>query len=33
MNKTDQVMTTIRLGGQLGKLFGKVHHRLIRTTG
>ena len=28
-----EVMTTIRLGGQLGKLFGKVHHRLIRTTG
>ncbi len=28
-----EVMTTIRLGGQLGKLFGKLHHRLIRTTG
>lgn len=34
MNEVNQeVMTTIRLGGQLGKLFGKVHKRLIRTTG
>lgn len=34
MNVANQeVMTTIRLGGQLGKMFGKVHQRLIRTTG
>lgn len=34
MNEVNQeVMTTIRLGGQLGKIFGKVHQRLIRTTG
>lgn len=34
MNVVNQeVMTTIRLGGQLGKIFGKVHQRLIRTTG
>jgi len=34
MNEANQeVMTTIRLDGPLGKLFGKIHHRLIRTTG
>lgn len=27
-----EVMTRIELGGQLGKLFGKIHHRMIRTT-
>ena len=27
-----EVMTRIELGGVLGKSFGKVHHRLIRTT-
>lgn len=27
-----ETMTTIRLGGVLGKIFGKVHHRLISTT-
>lgn len=27
-----EVMTTIRLGGALGKLFGKMHHRVIRDT-
>lgn len=26
-----EVMTRIELGGSLGKTFGKVHHRLIRT--
>lgn len=29
---TDEVMTRIELSGALGKLFGKTHHRLIRTT-
>jgi predicted phage tail protein len=27
-----EVMTRIELGGQLGKLFGRVHYRMIRTT-
>ncbi|CDL35944.1 Phage tail fibers [Enterobacter hormaechei] len=27
-----EVMTRIELGGVLGKTYGKVHHRLIRTT-
>lgn len=27
-----EVMTRIELGGELGKLFGKVHHRLISKT-
>jgi len=27
-----EIMTTIELGGVLGKTFGKVHHRLISTT-
>lgn len=32
MNKlNDEVMTTIRMGGPLGKTFGKTHQRLIRT--
>jgi predicted phage tail protein len=30
--KMSEVMTRIELGGVLGKTFGKVHHRLIRTT-
>lgn len=33
MNKlNDEVMATIRMGGPLGKIFGKTHQRLIRTT-
>ncbi|KNC91303.1 tail assembly protein [Trabulsiella odontotermitis] len=28
-----EVMTRIELGGVLGKTFGRVHYRLIRTTG
>lgn len=33
MNKlNDEVMATIRMGGPLGKTFGKTHQRLIRTT-
>ncbi|WP_413499134.1 tail assembly protein [Buttiauxella gaviniae] len=32
MNKlNDEVMTTIRMSGPLGKTFGKTHQRLIRT--
>ncbi|RJT50293.1 tail assembly protein [Rahnella variigena] len=27
------IMTKIELGGSLGKIFGKTHHRLIRTVG
>lgn len=27
-----EVMTRIELGGQLGKLFGRVHYRMVRTT-
>ncbi|RKR64955.1 putative phage tail protein [Yokenella regensburgei] len=27
-----EIMTRIELGGELGKLFGKVHHRLISKT-
>ena len=29
----EEKMTRIELGGALGKLFGKTHHRLIRTVG
>lgn len=32
MNPCEEVMTTIRLGGALGKQFGKIHHRVIRDT-
>lgn len=27
-----EIMTRIELGGVLGKTYGRVHHRLIRTT-
>ncbi|WP_229905983.1 tail assembly protein [Rahnella laticis] len=32
MSEATEVMTTIKLYGQLGNLFGKEHQRLVRTT-
>lgn len=32
MNPCAEVMTTIRLGGALGKVFGKIQNRVIRDT-